>query len=664
MKNSVGFVYFKRNKYNLFSAEPEMNCVILRSYFEKIGVETSQYCNETLPNILDIVDDIISEYNDVVCLYVDDSNEEFTLAIAKALWENDEETDIILLYEKEGSREEVDYGEITYINIAKEKLEEQLEIPADKKFELQELELIAYKNNYLYPRACGDYGLVLNKKFPVCNNTLMVKPEILINEITYIARIINDNENIKLISDDIHAYPELQAFLELLSKASIKQKITIAIPNFQVTEELVNQLASFNIAVLSNKTDEKHFNKLGVDEGDVALINGMQTYFTGYYHENNLDGYTKHIQLDKSDINPEILKMLSAYNSANSAIYCNLTNTDSCYNQTKQIAEEAGYLFTNLLEFKELDDKMNLDLCINGRERGYRINISPYSEYEISQSDFTYLNVNTKKDLENFLEDVKNFNLTGVVQSDKMWRFNLIDQCRWSTNTTCKLNKLPRFKVCDEEIYPCINCNKSVGNISNIQFEMMKNLSVEIDREHIKRKCDECPVNTYCSKCVCLPDFLSSEEYCELMKSDLAISRFILKMNQIKYLLTLTNLSALQGISIDDVVIMTKNNCLEIEVTKHGTHKYINEDVLFIKIPKKSAYMAFNPLTRKTFTLNGNMFAVCELLNKGLGKDEMVELLQGHYNLTKEASNQVLYTAFNFLQDKGCLQRKAEIDVL
>lgn len=652
---SVEFVYFKRNKYNLYSAEAEENCVVLRNYLESVGAEHGQYFSDTLPNVFDIVDDILSEYMNVVCFFVNIWNKDFTLAVAEALKQSGEEVEIIFICENEVNiTAEVDVA--LSADSAKEGLKRILEITENDCEDLSANSIMAYQNSFFPLRACSEYGVILNKYIPVLKDVYVANCDDVIKEISYISRYVSHSTQILLNSEDISGYPYLDVLLEKLKALSTPQEIFIKIPKKQMTEQLVSKLSQANVLVLPKEEEDFSYG---------AVLNGLQSYYLGYYPNNLADGYTKHIQIEKGEIEPGLLRKLSSHNAANSAIYGVGSSVNKTYTEVKEAAGEAMYLLTNYLSFEEIQGTQEVSVDINGKENVHSFNMEPYSEYKTAEIKSSFVNVNTEKDLGCFIDDIARFNQSGVIHNDRMWKPLIIDKCRWSFDGMCSLNKLLRFRVSQGKVYPCISCNKSIGNVERLHFELQKNACVEMDKEQVKRKCDECSEKMVCVKCSMLPEFLPEEKYCELMKSDLDIARFSKNMLGVKYLFEIANINLLKGCKAQELLFVTKQNHLEIDEMKQGSNCYIDDHTLFIKISStKSAYIAFNMKTKKALSLNKNLFIICELLYKGLAFEEIKQYMCCKYQIDEKEANEVLKEGVSILKDNGYLQNGGHRDVL
>lgn len=639
----IEFVYFGKNQYNLFTAQTEVNCVIYRNFLNKKGIEESQYFNDSLPNVYDIADDLLSEYADIICFAIDKENVEYSTTIANAVLESDEDTELVFVCIDEVNVA-LDHVKVFAAKDAMAGLNELLEIESEE--DIVDDSIMPYTDNLLPVKACAECGLFLNKKIAFTGTDYVAEVSCVIRELEFVSKYMKKNSSILLNSDQIEKYPYLDALLEQLESVSISQNILLAVSKSELTNELVQKFAGTKVIIIEQ-----------IEKNNEAFINGLQTFLIGAYY-NVVGDYTKHIEVEHNEISEELLAQLSVHNEGNSAIYVNRNEKEDVdtFAKVKEMSNGTGFLFTNYLEFHKEDDDIKVD--INDCKNAFSYKMQAYSQYQATEEKNSYVSITTRKDMDCFIEDYKNFIHTGKVLEERMWKPLLKDRCRFAMNGLCSVTKLQKMKVKDGEVYPCGDCNKSIGKVNVPHFQLLKKACVEKEKEEMNRKCNDCEARFLCDKCVMLPDFLEPEEYCSLMKNDFSITSYLATMMCVKYVFEFAKIPKFKDYSVSDVVFLTKENQVEISKKIRGNEDYFNVNVAFFKYEKVNAYIGFNMLDRKAFTMNQNMFILCEMLYKGITLDEIVKCLCEEYNVEAEDAKQLVQDGLQILNQKGYLKKE------
>lgn len=510
---------------------------------------------------------------------------------------------------------------------------------------------------------------------------------------------INSTEGIEKINATV------DKMKELVEANKVKFSLSVDCSNLKDENELINSLKLLiskgitNIEDLvittNNKVDSpKNLPKRNIIDGaglkeylmnyynkgikgevlhhEVPLINGFHSYMTGIYSQNNMNGFTKHVSIENEKLDSTQYEKLKEYTSINSAVYVKsndssdnnilysegsnvLKNVDPIYDENVKNADEANYCLEHLLRIKQ--DKKDTKLIIDDycRIEPLDLDVKTYSEAKINNSDepLDFVRINSKEDLEKFWDEIDYFMSTGRLNRANLIPSFLVDSCRWMDN--CSITKLPRFRLNkNNEILPCLDCNKCVGTIDDMQFDVIQQTYVLTEEEQLKRDCDNCEIADSCSKCVMLPDFITSEEYCEMRKQRPYISYYINVINQLKFLKKST--TTFKNIKISDILVSSKYaSHYTSNLNVSGDNDYFHEFVhLFIisEIP-----IFFMPVTGKLYRLTEHLAVIMELMFKGLEVEDIKKFIVNKYNLDYKQVSKDFNEAVEMFANTGSLKR-------
>ncbi len=405
---------------------------------------------------------------------------------------------------------------------------------------------------------------------------------------------------------------------------------------------------------------------------EIPLINGFNSYMTGIYSQNNMNGFTKHVSVEGGELDSTQYEKLKEYTSINSAVYVNSNNTttenilysegsnvlksvNSIYDRNVEKADEANYCLEHLLRIEQNKKGTKLILDDYCRIESLNLDIKKYSKAKISNYDepLDFIRIESKEDLENFWDEIDYFMSTGRLNKSYLIPSFLVDSCRWMDG--CSLTKLPRFRLNkNDEILPCLDCNKSIGSIDDMQFDVIQQTYILTEEEQLKRDCDSCEIADHCSKCVMLPDFLSSEEYCEMRRQRPYIAYYINIVNQLKFLKKSTG--TFKNIKISDILVSSKyasHYTKNMEVV--GEIDYFHEFVHLFVINGIPVF--FMPLTGKLYKLTEHLAVIMELMFKGLAVEEIKQYIKNMYKLDDEQVSKDFNEAVELFANTGSLKR-------
>lgn len=617
---SIEFVYFNRDYNNLFGARADGGIALYRDFLRRNDIEESQYFNESIPNIFDIADDLLSEYADIICFLVEKDNVEFSVTVAQNIYDSEEDVQLVFVTKGALKYDFFPYIEVFDEKVACDELNKMLQI--DKAFSMPE-SFKPYKTNLFPVKYVEKFGILLNRKMIFPGIVYDAKLEDVLEEIEYTSKHLQKDGVIVLNSYNIENYSCRHQLSDIVEKLELTQKVVMK-------EE-----------TLRNNTD--------------VLINGLRYYLMGYYINNSQGEYTKHISVNQKELTPDLLKALSVHNSGNSAIY-GIGEGKLCFDEVKSMSKEAGFLFTNYLELHSNDDK-NFTVTINDEENAFAYDSIPYSEYSGSKNYDSYVTLKSRKDYEEFIDDFRRFVSTGVFDKIRMWKPFFREKCRFLGGAVCSLADLPKFFVANGKVYPCDGCSVDLGDVKQQHFQLIKKATVEKERKENSRKCFNCKERAYCGKCAMLPDYLSDEEYCGLMRNDTSIVSYMTITNIAKYICEYAKIGSQKFTDVRFIRFITRENLVAIPELVHGETEYFEMNVAFYKNEIDDSFISISLSDRKAFTMNQNMFILCELMYKGLSSCEIISFICKHYGANVEAAEAMLKNALKILGEKGYLKR-------
>lgn len=619
---SAELVCFRRNEMGLYIADADINSVAIYLYLQKNGIEVKQYYNNSLLSAEDIVEDLLSEYLDTVCFLVTEENRDFVYGIANFFAENEEDTELIFIL-AEDLLKKVPFGENIQVWDVSEKLPVSLgsdDVSQDSELSVSKI----YRDKVVPVNMSGSLGIILNAKCSLFNCTFINHPDDVIEELNYVSKYLSYHNHIVLYSDNLQEYPYLNELNEKVSKYNYKQSIQIMdFSNYQSVDEQ-NQYR--------------------------AIKNGIRAFYTGMYYDNEEMAYTKHIRCSEEDLTESLFQDLSAHNAANNGIYVTGKNADKQYKAVKEMAVKSGYLFSNFVSYNELEVKDSYQVKINGVDAGtYRV--VAYADAKELNEKNAYISLDSEAGLNEFLDDVKEYRNTGAVKYNRMWKYDLVDKCRWINFRSCSLDKLYRFTVKDGEVCPCITSNQSIGNTGTMHFPLIRNACVHIESEQVERKCDKCGCKLSCPKCSMLPEYISKERYCEIMHSNLDLEKYFQNMMTIRTFFEYCSIKKLKDVTPDMMKFATAKNAISVDAEPVAESK-LNEYIMLGKVNGQEVYVIFNWRTRQALSVNNTLFMIAELLLKGQDHEMIIKYMAKAFGVENEIAKANVEECLSFLREK------------
>ena len=131
------------------------------------------------------------------------------------------------------------------------------------------------------------------------------------------------------------------------------------------------------------------------------------------------------------------------------------------------------------------------------------------------------INLDDVQSVESFFQKLSLKNIDEITEQFSVTKSNklIMNYCRWcSSERQCPASNLSRLLIREDGIYTCPNGIKICDMEPKIDWNMieykLKEWASEIKQ---RRKCDQCEVKDFCTKCMAL-DVITEEQYCELQR--------------------------------------------------------------------------------------------------------------------------------------------------
>ena len=253
-----------------------------------------------------------------------------------------------------------------------------------------------------------------------------------------------------------------------------------------------------------------------------------------------------------------------------------------------------------------------------------------------------YLKIENKNDLEKFSVDLDFYKQTGKVDTISK---RLVDECRWTNQ--CSLKRLTRYRVTEDGIKPCITSEKSL--LESQEDHMMQLLEANklCDKAMIQRNCMECAVKDVCSKCACLPNEISREEFCDFMHLYPFVGEYLRKKRIVNFL------SKFSKIFEGNAYIEVSSSVHSFEYPIRKTKECAGREVFVFK--KNANYYALHIQKGSLIRLEKKYVFLLEAWALERSAEEIVEKMAEKYNMDISSAKMVIEEGYYQLQKGGLI---------
>ncbi|MBJ8113410.1 hypothetical protein JDS99_28035 [Bacillus cereus group sp. N6] len=714
----VTFIYADINN-KLVSFNYNNDLAYIRSYLSNRGIVTSQYTEERPADIETISDDISFSSGDYIIFYIDTyRNLKLSQGICRKLTSNDFfDSKCVFLFDNEFLKEKNSLSELIDNQFTNSELDLLVNY-LNGNTEQNEINQYIYKNDLIPIDEINTVGFQINEY----NSLDVIEEELFyvkekINEIKFlIPLVIKSCENSEQLSQFLARQREVQFHLILseeciieeifnnsqikkltltaknsiridkilrISKQKIKLNFVFCIDSEQTLLECLQSIKKMlNMGINIENICFQDKKKIIINEmllkliGEIKkesrigslndpLYNGVLMFYSGMYTSNILDGAVKHIQVNQQ-LGEEDLRKLSKIVSLNSALISSSTSKSGEDNyryflENEEIQLEDSFYANSLKSSNEMDvfshhhtqknNKIQLD--------NYAIQDLYFEAYsKDNKNNATILNLNTKDDLDCFLEDVKYFEQTGGFKHRYQINSKLLDSCRWLGMGGCSVSNVPRLILNqDKSVSPCFNCNKIIGTLNEELFELKENSQMIIEEEKLKRGCATCEVKDICSKCTFLPDYMSSEQYCTIRKKQPILEKYIQSSQVLNFVFNYSNYLNSNSIEIKDIKLSnTYTSQLFKEKRIELDSILINNNIHLLRF--KDEFILFDLAKVKLSRINKVLAYILEAFYKGYDGDQLIEIIQRDFSISLEKAREIYEKSNEMYKNLGIIFKK------
>ena len=241
---------------------------------------------------------------------------------------------------------------------------------------------------------------------------------------------------------------------------------------------------------------------------------------------------------------------------------------------------------------------------------------------KIEKSEDLLINILDEEDLNMFISDVQIFNRTGKIP-EYMARGIVKNMCRFANKGKCQLSGIPRIDVSGEGSISCCDSNVKLGVLGDDYFDIMNEIYKKGSSEALYRKCVECSAKQICGGCKLLPQDIKKETYCNHMRTVKGIDRFIMSSLVVK---TLKDVSIIfKDTKISDITIINKSaNNLFNKKIKDNLKSIVKENIVLIKFEEK--FIIFDLLTSSIIGISPIVAYTIEGYMKGYSLEEIKKI--------------------------------------
>lgn len=719
----VSIADFRVNEYGLWESYKDGEALFIEKVLEKEDMETYVYYEKDLGSTIDIAEDLTSFSDELVVLITDDVNYKLNLALACKIMDEEEDCKVILKvregiinFEYMKSARDRCVVVDNFEDLAKEMKEDGFGDLSDIELyhDVAEISdtsncieiLLGCKSDKVNSRSLA---LLKNDISKLCNNNKKLKIKfigIFIENFVYAQEFVDyltqykDKEFIfhtnyknipKFSVENIHYNIHLSyecVTNDKLDLSFVKDRINMItldkniFNDVKIGRKIINYILEYteNIRFEGDSYIEQDKLNNCVPKKYMELMNGKYQALstgilyskTGEYVSIPLNGFVKHLYVDKSNVDEGVINFINEVCSINSSVLIggirnhfnmnefNVNTLDEVCQKNSEVYSieeqaEAECSFPFHIAYAD-EDKLNIDGIKNDADLEF-IEM-PLSEYKlIKGKDYKKMyvfTVDTEKDLDCLINQVDEYYNTKRIYKSYLLNGRLKNMCRFMNRNYCFVTKLPRLAINDKrEVCPCYEMNEKIGDLTSSVYELTQEVYYKHQMRLKDNKCATCSVSVVCSKCIYMPEFLKSK-YCNIMRNKTYITDFLIES------MVLSNSSRIntrmKKLNYEDIVISNEylQNILSENLIGEGLPYFFKYTFI---IMTKDFYAIWSPNINKIFNITKEMVVVCEALFKRLSYKKIILEAAKYNHMTEQDSKLFCDKVIDILFTNNMLQR-------
>lgn len=583
-------VNFDLNIDGIYSSVQSNEMINLKKGLEKDQIVTLQYFERILPNIIDVVDDLLSLTEDSIAFKITKENFKLVKRLVELIKDQNEETEILGI----GEDDRFILNKVNQLGIdayIKNNYKENIALILKEGSYLNE-DVLSFSQ--LYEEGSVEIkdqlgvGIIDNTVTGISETEFFnlalyadgqpIKLEILEGNIKTLIRK-NSNLNLMLNFKEIEKREKENINLIIKSAYEIGYKQVACRCNFKDLIKSDNLLINlFNTIDLNGSISEIKDNLEKFEKFLKQLKNVTELKISIDIDDNKLElkelfncikrnvGCKTTVYFTNEELKNEIVLNIPSNNIYNMALenglsmYLEGTYQPHLLNNTvkhvyikDKINKEMAELLDNFIStnhaiiinkdnydedkvgeyskhihlIEDGEEKINILLDMGAFNKAYRkVKYKDLNNIKIQDGKELLVKIDDDNDLDELISDLNRFNESGII-SKNFVAATLEDRCRWDYKGKCQLKNLPRMQVDKKYNITCCGCSDiKLGSLNTDYLSVVNNIYTHANKEEIKIGCNECSSKDKCSGCKLLPKDISRDKYCSFMRNSVNLDKF------------------------------------------------------------------------------------------------------------------------------------------
>ena len=352
-----------------------------------------------------------------------------------------------------------------------------------------------------------------------------------------------------------------------------------------------------------------------------TMRNGVNALYSGAYPAANFLSNLKHLVIKDDSHTPDLSKITDLLDINSAIIFPKY--------DPKRFEQLKGFEKPVYSHIHQIDGNV-MHLDNSGNE--VVIDVENYSKCDDNKSAF--VRITSRDDIKSLKHDVDLFKRTGKIA--KLGN-RFINECALGISP-CVLSKVFRGTVDAEGVlYPCPECANSIGSVYDDCFDLVKSATQISRKSQIRRHCENCSASQTCSKCAMLPEGITEEDYCELVRYE----------GTVDYCKKLT----LLGMVLENGrVVLSKNEYSMVEVSSYYRPLIANRNeyntvststqrhIVLLCFRYKGSYYVFAYKSSKLYKTDERFVYIAELYAYGISDHTLIEKYSGKFGIELKAA--------------------------